>query len=66
MLWRHIFDGSKTLGKDLHDIAVIAASSGYKFLAFNGEILFLVVPSGFKATEVSCHYTGIEVQEIER
>lgn len=60
-MWKHVFNTnqSKVLWRDRSTAARAAHSAGYKFMNWNGWILFVVNADGDAAD------TGIMVEEIE-
>ena len=59
MTWRDVFDGDKaTAGTKLFDVVYTAQNAGYKFLAWDGKILFI-------DADGNTHYTGLLVSSLE-
>ena len=58
MIWKHIYNANKLVaGSDVNDAIAIAMSAGYKFMSYNGEILF--IDKAGKA-----HKTDLNVEDV--
>lgn len=70
MNWRHVFDSAKGIGiwKDRSSAALYAFKGGYKFLAWNGDVLFLEdlheIVGGELKTKVVCRDTRVVVDDL--
>lgn len=64
MNWKHVFDGSKTYGRDIEDVQLAARNSGYRFMAFNG-IVYFDAPNAEKCLGHEWHDTGLRVKNGE-
>lgn len=59
MSWRDVFDPYKSHYRDEGEAVRTAHSCGYKFLAWNGDILF-IHPNGTEAFD-----TGIKAESLK-
>ena len=59
MIWKHILNDNKfPAGTDISKVIDIAKKAGYKFISFNGDILFI-------NKKGMAHNTDIKASEIK-
>lgn len=59
-MWKHIFNTAQhcTLWRSRDAAAKAASEAGYRFMSWNGGLLFVAVDGGV-------HETGITIEEVE-